>query len=1140
MVAFVVWIVCCCSHLSHTPTRPVHNASLIVLHCIHHFETRVEQRLARLHRVDHVSPVHRNASSPHPQPQLHICCSSLSEHSANRAYLPPRPPRRGESIERTDEHEGFIQKLQQYHERRGTPLDTQPKVGIRHIDLHKLYQRVVEEGGYDLCSDTKAKPLMWRRLAEEFVGKNQYTAAQAFQVKNVYYKNLCAYEISNHWGKEPPPKEILEEMTAKGGNVMTRTLENYQRAPTKEERDLVGEDSEPSPEQQKTTPKPEAAGGADATAGEDPGSAAGSRTRGLRQAPPQRVLFQPDLTSGRQTRGVAQATSSPTPGQSNNILSGLNLSAASATLANYEPPQSYPLTLKPVTTPANNPDHYRNVLKRKTESQLGPLARKYRNIMLPGTGFIGPNIYVRAQMALQSGIQSEEEYALHHLVKISHERGDKYRFDQFPGLAEALVKKALQVSSLFYDVDWDVCYDEEAMYYDEETLNGLSGTSDAIQKLQSRTPLVTGDGVQDARWREHMDRVLEAALVVRNMCLQGENAQYLARQPMVRDYLAIVLNLPLHSGVAELQSYAVDTAEQLLVWCDLEPGDAVYSALLGSLEKSQDRGTIIGCLRTVARVGMHLPGPKRLDDVTPALLGRVQSWLMVDDEELRSACLDFLFQYTSFADNVDFLISNLDGEALARQLSRLLLFAAREEKPTRPPTRQTPSDDDNKTPTLIPRLSRSVVESLLKIDEPERSSEWLRMCFLSDKESEMTQISLWQAYQQTFAPHQAVSPHLVAGEFIKNVSATFVGATAQVAGQNKYVIRGIRARKAPVDTGMLPGSSAGDKGKTLSKCAWRVVVPAEIQHHHMTGVPSAPTATREVPCSEYFKSSEKMLQHILRDHLQLPRKPPVLDGNPNPSDRMDLDARSSRPGSAMAGVANGARTPSARGTPVPPSSTARVDPKLTDLFDFVLADKALHRCRWASGCTRTSADFEFPSSDHSSPATAASISRTALFARHVQTHLPDPTKTSMSQADSQQPSSTSRTSNTAADGGAGGAGPAGATLFKTLEDEKGDAAGVPLGAARVLRNLAKFMPVGSDAEELGMGMGGEKAVTNKALGMSEREVDGMEGGEGKGRPVTAMERVFGEEVLARLVFALTHARPIHGYVGSVLRAVGRG
>lgn len=54
-----------------------------------------------------------------------------------------------------------------------------------------MYERVIGEGGYDLVSDTKARPLMWRKLAEEFLGKSPHLAAQAFQVKSAYYKNLA-------------------------------------------------------------------------------------------------------------------------------------------------------------------------------------------------------------------------------------------------------------------------------------------------------------------------------------------------------------------------------------------------------------------------------------------------------------------------------------------------------------------------------------------------------------------------------------------------------------------------------------------------------------------------------------------------------------------------------------------------------------------------------------------------------------------------------------------------------------------------------------------------------------------------------------------------------------------------------------
>ena len=922
---------------------------------------------------------------------------------------------------------------------------------------------MVEEGGYDLCSDTKAKPLMWRRFAEEFVGKNQYTAAQAFQIKNVYYKNLCAYEISNHWNKEPPPKEILEEVTAKGGNVMTRTLENFAKPPTKEERNLANDDdaSDESPGQK--TPKQEATDGA-----EEPGSAAG-RTSRLRQAPPQRVLFQPDLTAqGRQTRGQANPSASPAPGINGAPPAGM-MNGTSATLAGYEPSQSYPLSLKPVVTPANNPDYYRQQLKRKAESAMGPIARKYRNIMLPGTGFIGPNIYVRAQLALQSGIEQEEQYALHHLVKISHERGDKYRFDQFPGLAEALVKKAMQVCGLFYDVEWDVSYEDETMDGDDEILNGLSGTSDIVRRLRQMVPRATEDNLQEPAFASQLDRVMEAGLILRNMSLQAENAKYLFNMPTTRDYLAVVLNLPQHPAVIELQHYALDTAEQVLVWCDLGPKDALYQALIRQLY-GQDRGAIVLALRTLARIAMNLAGPKRLDEIPAAVLRKVQNWLLVEDEELKSACLDFLFQYTSFSDNVANLLDTVDSTSLAHHLSRLLLFAAKENREIRPFTaRQDPS---TLGPHPIPCLSKSVISMLLALDEPERSSEWLRMCFLADRDSDMTQISLWQAYQSTFAPYAPTHPHLVAGEFIKNVSNTFAGATAQVAGSNKYVIKGIRARQTPVMTGLLRGSGGKDKGRELAKCRWSIMVPSDPVRDPITGVLSG-GGMREGECSEWFWKEGDLLKHVLRDHVQVPARTTLPPKAEDP-ESMDVD---SRPSSAMA---NGAANGKASSHPF-------------EQFDFEAADKATLRCRWG-GCKKSSADFA------SSLAGGKQISRTALFARHIRTHLPDP-----STAEQSKPSSPPETAREAA--------ASERVTYQGLADEKNDATGVALNAALVLRNIAKFMP----------GVEDSRADAGKKPPREERMVD----------------RVFDEEVVERLSFALTFARPVGIYVGSVLRALGR-
>ncbi|KAF2171253.1 hypothetical protein M409DRAFT_63608 [Zasmidium cellare ATCC 36951] len=970
-------------------------------------------------------------------------------------------PKRGQSIEHTVEREDFIKKLTEYHEKRGTTLDPEPKVGIRHIDLFKLYNRVVEEGGYDLVSDTKAKPLMWRKFAEEFVGKNQYTAAQAFQIKNVYYKNLCAYEISTHWEKEPPPKEILEEVTAKGGNVMTRTLENFVRPATRDQDSLQnGDASDTSPEQK--TPKEEKV-----ETTEEPGSATGRSTRGLRQQPPQRVLFQPEVGTGRQTRHQNQAAhASPTPGAGpNGVMNATSLTnGASSTLASYEPAQAYPLSLKPVITPANNPDFYRNERKRKLEANAGPLAKKYKNIMLPGTGFIGPNIYMRAQLALQSGIPDEEQYALHHLVKISHERGDKYRFDQFPGLADALTRKVLQVSSLFYDIEWDVMYDEEFFAGDDETLNGLDGTPDILQKIQSRIPVISNDTILDSRFLSHLNRITEAALVIRNMSLQEENAAYLARLPLVRDLLAVVLNLPHHPGTIELQHYALDISEQILKYVDVTSQDAVYKGLLAQVSKS-DRGAVATALRSISRIAMTLPTPKKLDDVPASVLRRCQELILLEDEELRAACLDFLGQYTSTSDNVETLLRTLDAEALARQLSHLTLFTAKEHRDQRSTRRQAP--DDAIAP--VPRLSRVLVEQLLKMDEPERSSEWLRMCFVPDPTTEMTQISLWQAYQGTFAPYHATHPHLIAGDFIKNVSTTFQGATAQVAGSNKYVIKGIRSRKVPIDTGIIPGSKATDKGRELSRCHWKVTIPIEGTRDPLTGRMSAPT-TQDRECGDWFRTSDDMMQHILKHHLQIP----IKADTPTDGDKMEVDSNNTPRSSAT--PANGLTN----GTPKDSTKIA---------FDFEAADKTTHRCRWAD-CDRASTEV----SD-------TQISRTKLFARHVETHLPE-TETSRSKHNV-KPDAVAAPS-------------AEFMRLTMLEDERGEATGVPLRAVVVLRNLARFMP-----KQLDVGNG----------------ASAIKSGHKKEDKTDVLETVFDGEVRERLFHAMSYSKTMRDYVGAVFRAI---
>jgi chromatin structure-remodeling complex subunit RSC9 len=621
------------------------------------------------------------------------------------------------SISYTPEYNDFIAKLAAYHQKRGTHFDPEPRVGSKHVDLLALFNTVVSRGGYDKVSEEK---LAWRKLGQDFSLGTNNLPALAFSLKTAYYRNLAAYEISTIHGKEPPPKEILEEVTAKGGSLLTRTMENYRPSGRRETGALAADQSDGSGDEE--TPVRERNGSEDT-----PGSG-GRATRGLRQAPPQRVLFQPDTLPSRQTRHAAPQPTATLPqaprGASTFHNPSSNPDNLSQVVANYEPRSQLPLTLRPVITPANNSTEFqrRQRLLREQVATSSAKSAQNQRIMLPGTGFEGPNIYVRCLLALKSKIPAEQDYALHHLVKISMERGDKYRFESFPGLAEALVEKALEVSSLFYEVNWEISYLNDGRAKSAHTLDGVEGTPDILQRLARLVRKENvDDNIQPAEFSDRLLQINEAALTLRNMVMLEENAQYVSELYPLRDFLSIVLNLPNLDSVIEIKHYALDTAEQLTKYLHLDAEDPLYLSLLAQLQSS-DRGAILTSLRAISRISLNLEENNRLNGVPADTVQSIIDWTLLDDEELVSACLDFLYQYTAVVDNIDTMITGMHLETLVNQLTRLLLHGSK------------PLERDfvirrefrRPAPTEIPVLPQDLLHMLLKLEEPERSSQWLR------------------------------------------------------------------------------------------------------------------------------------------------------------------------------------------------------------------------------------------------------------------------------------------------------------------------------------------------------------------------------------------------------------------------------
>ncbi|KAF4461657.1 hypothetical protein FALBO_11539 [Fusarium albosuccineum] len=754
------------------------------------------------------------------------------------------------AIDRTPEYEDFMTRLREYHTKRGTTLDPEPKVGATHIDLFKVFNHIVASGGYDKVSEEK---LAWRRMAAELGIYSNNEASTAFSLKEKFYKNLAAFEISTVHGKEPPPKDILEDVTAKGAGLLTRTRENFRG---KRESNIGATDS--------------AASGDDGTPARErpvPDAAASARaSRGLREAPPQRVIFQPDTGPSRTTRHSsahhASHTNSPaanppqTPSHHPNmpvphqqhqqnypgnrgpsiLHHPPNSDNTSNLITAYQPRFLKPLQLRAVATPSNAPTEFQ---KPRQLQRLDP-----RQPMQPGSaaGFDGPNIYVRCLNALRSNIPAEQAFALNHLVKISFERGDKYKFDSFPGLAEGLVEKALEVGRIFYHVNWAVTWDSVTDPSDIGVLDGNHGTPDILERIQSLIEKDMPDVLQTESYSDELVLITEAVLTIRNMVTLPENAHNMSDFCPLKDLICIILHLPHKDSLVELKHLTLDIAEQLTPFMTLEWDDPLYKTLLTQMT-SEDRGTILTSLRALGRISMNLEATNKLGEVPGPVLERIASWLLLNDDELIDACLDFLYQYTAVVPNVDNLMRSLTPENLVDHLARLLAHGAR--KVQRDfilvPEQRIPARDE------IPPMPDDLLQEMLKLEEPDRVHRWVRCFFEEDNNSFVTQLAAWQAYQNAFVgPLKTIGqPLITPADFIRNSTSVYKDSNAQVLRepgdpQQKFIIHGIRARPRPLSL----------DGKEYGRCLWA----------------SNPSNKLE-KCGHFYLQPEKMWNHILTTHM---------------------------------------------------------------------------------------------------------------------------------------------------------------------------------------------------------------------------------------------------------------------------------
>lgn len=449
----------------------------------------------------------------------------------------------------------------------------------------------------------------------------------------------------------------------------------------------------------------------------------------------------------------------------------------------FIPPPPGPMPI-PVMTPSVNPPMF--PVKRATAATVAK-ANAF------GIGHFGIDFLTRITFSLQSGIDSEVDWALTALVQATFNSPDQFKFRMNEPLVNDLLSRVLK--SRFIN-------------------HGESAAGEHVTDT-------------DAEDRVHQS-VLDIMLVLRNSALDPENAQFLSMSENGLQVVLKCLQLQPSSLTAEVISYAVDICESISFYVSpTSYDDPLLQAVAQLLESSSDRAVIISTTRSLTRMLVHEyhahpeAETEAKEDAFPIITLLSRKWheivdktvnmLLVEaDEELIIAALDFLYQITRRGACVNRLLeSNSSAETMSTHLARLLRYEFPNEQYI-DYIRQPPRATKKRAGLEAPDMPEDVMEELLVLPEPERSIAWMRASYDETNEGEVTQISLWKAYEARFGPYSKVDPSkrlLPAMDFIKNVSSAFPESATMVVNlpdnSKKFVVKGIQPRMLAISPSRL-------------------------------------------------------------------------------------------------------------------------------------------------------------------------------------------------------------------------------------------------------------------------------------------------------------------------------------------------
>lgn len=483
------------------------------------------------------------------------------------------------------------------------------------------------------------------------------------------------------------------------------------------------------------------------------------------------------------TGSLITPTMTPTPitgMSSSNLVNGIN-----PNVNTFESIVPIPVTVSRtqsngiITGPFSNPNSLQYSLSNLNIFQNLPSETKH-----------GVDDLTRMKMALLSPIQTEMKWALKKYLAYSNKAPYMISLKNLPDLLPSFVNFIVQMKPLIENFNDPIIINSDSMNIIQNGINSL--------------------------------------LILRNLAQDMDSIQVLIKDDSIKQFILFILvkfkeNLSSDSNWFVYQSntsffneiihYIVDLMEAISTY--LAPAgknDPYFQSLVEILKFTKDRYIIISILRSLSRLLVRSKEDEdsAADSLDQNILSHIVSLLLIDcDSELVIASLDFLYQYILPGNSrINILLNDKQRFAtLTTVLPKLLTYNVKIpnysmlSKQEIRLIKRIKSDP----PKDAPILSDSLFQELVKLNEPMRSTAWLRCCFEPVNDSEVKQIILWRSYESKFNTRVKETGRklLPAVEFIKNVSNAFHNASAMVltdskTGKKRFVIKGIQPRRKAI------------------------------------------------------------------------------------------------------------------------------------------------------------------------------------------------------------------------------------------------------------------------------------------------------------------------------------------------------